>query len=456
MRKFVNYLLFILPKKLLFRTSLMVILPVLLVQLIVIFLFLFNHWDRVSKQLAVDLRGDILSVISGINDTNNDISELSKLKSRAYLYFDLQVDVLNEQEINITNSKLDLKSKSFADTLKSLSYDWQLNKLNSDYYQLYVKLDTDKFATIKFHKRRIYSSSIWVVIFWGVAISVLLLIVAEMFLRIQIRSISRLSSLAERLGMGGDIGEYKPHGSIEVRKLARSILMMWHRLTRHVDQRTLMLSGISHDIKTVITRMKLELEVLDSNDDEAVDNLKDDLLQMENMIKEWLDSIRGNEAEVKTPCNMNILMSDIVEKFQRNNNDIEIYFNTNGEIRETLVRKNAIIRAIYNILDNSIKYHANVIKVSTNYVENGIIDGNRLDYLMIEISDNGIGVDEDKLAEITKPFYRVETSRNRDTGGTGLGLSIVSDIIYMHGGELLFTNNYPTGLKVTIILPYGE
>jgi two-component system osmolarity sensor histidine kinase EnvZ len=272
--------------------------------------------------------------------------------------------------------------------------------------------------------------------------ALVLLVIAVLFLRNQIRPIRQLAEAAEKFGLGHDIPDFRPRGAAEVRQAGRAFMVMRNRIQRQVATRTEMLAGISHDLRTPLTRMKLQLAMMPEG--EAAEALAYDISVMEHMIQEYLDFARGDIGETAEEEDMDQFIGRIAGRYQ--NHDGEVTFKGASQTRMP-VRRNLLARALHNLIDNALRYGGGKAQIATRR------DGA---YIVITIADAGPGVPEDKMEEIFQPFRRMEVSRNQETGGAGLGLSIARDAIQSHGGTIELRNRKKGGLLVTINLPVEQ
>ncbi len=294
--------------------------------------------------------------------------------------------------------------------------------------------------------KRVTSSSKYVFTLWMILTSILASLIAIIFLRNQIKSIKGLSIAAEKLGRGGDVPDFRPSGAREIRSVGISFIRMKERIIRQITQRTQMLSAVSHDLRTPLTRMKLQLEMM--AEDEATEELKSDIADMERMINEYLDFTKsgGVEREQIKDINAEEFLQKITNYYQKMGKGISY----KGHIENDLTvpfKKNAIKRAIRNLIDNSFHYGTQVLITSHLNKKN----------LIITVDDNGCGIEESQRHNIFKPFYRIDNSRNLDKtnarGGAGLGLAIVMDVISSHGGKIKVDDSPLGGLRMVVYLP---
>tara|TARA_Y100000389_G_C17399640_1_gene484570 strand:- start:242 stop:1408 length:1167 start_codon:yes stop_codon:yes gene_type:complete len=285
-------------------------------------------------------------------------------------------------------------------------------------------------------KDRVTSSSARMFALWITLPAILLITIAMIFLKNQTRPITNLAKAAERFGKGEDVDEFRPSGSLEIRQAGYEFDRMRKRIIRHLNQRSEMLSGISHDLRTPLTRIKLQLAFI--KDQNLANKLSEDVNEMEKMLNEYLQFASSTFSEKGEIFNLTKLTDEIVKKYENTNIskklDEEIYVNG---------RKNLIRRCLNNLIDNSIKYAK---KVSVRLLKNN-------NSLIINIDDDGPGIPEKEYDNVFKPFYKIDKSRGNSKSSVGLGLSIASDIIRSHGGNIILDKSPNGGLRVKIFLP---
>lgn len=295
--------------------------------------------------------------------------------------------------------------------------------------------------------KRITSSSKYVFMMWLILTSVLASIIAIIFLKNQIRSIKGLSIAAEKLGRGGDAPDFKPSGAAEIRSVGISFIRMKERIMRQITSRTQMLSAVSHDLRTPLTRMKLQLEMMPEN--EATNDLKTDISDMEKMINEYLDFSKSGDTrrEKEKETEVKKYLEGIVDYYKGMQKNISCELDLTDDFIMPL-KRHALKRAIRNLIDNSFHY-GDTVKISAHKTKNA---------LKIIVDDNGCGIPESKRSEIFKPFYRIDNSRNLDNanakGGAGLGLAIVMDVVNSHGGKIDVEDSPLRGVRMQISLPF--
>jgi two-component system osmolarity sensor histidine kinase EnvZ len=275
-------------------------------------------------------------------------------------------------------------------------------------------------------------------LWWSIGSSLFFVCIALLFLRGQVRPIRELSDVAEKFGKGQDVGYFKPSGASEVRRAGRAFLVMRERILRQLRTRTQMLDGISHDLRTPLTRMKLQLEM--QGDAKEVEDLKGDIRQMEAMLGEYLDYTKGAGGEEPTPLSLDELLAAVIADFNRQGQHV-----TCNDIPNLVLvlREGAIKRVFANLITNALR-HANTCTISV------AINGK---YAEVYVDDDGTGIPENMREEVFRPFTRLDDARNLNDGGVGLGLTISRDIARSHGGDIVLSESPPGGLRVTVKLP---
>ncbi len=431
-----------LPRTLFFRTMLLIFVPLIVVQIVSVVMFFNGSWSRMGRRLSENLSDDMLLVVDMVQ---NDVKKLPELQKLTKNVFDMQFEYYNNEQkhkvINKTHkaSKMvigyleEALEKGFPDAEREV----RLSKDNND---LIVMIDTAN-GLYKFvaSKKKIFSSSIFMFVVWMAGTSVLLFLVAVMFLRIQVRSIAELAQVAEDFGKGIDNKDFKPYGSSEVRKAALAFIKMKERIQRQISERTQMLAGVSHDLRTPLTRMKLQAAMMPDGDDKK--DFLSDIEEMEKMLDGYLSFVSGEAGEKSTFVDMNELILSIINKFR--NKKALIRYSTNDEVSAIQGREQALKRALTNIISNAFRYGKTIaVKLESNDKK-----------LWVSVEDDGPGIPIDKREDVFKAFYRLENSRNKETGGVGLGLSIAKDVVTSHGGTIELGNSELGGLKVLISIP---
>lgn len=432
----------IFPRTLFARSLLIIVIPVLLLQVVTTLVFVDNHWRKVTSRLAFAVAGEI-SIIADQLDKNHSDESIRRITD---LYAQ-RLDLLVTFE---PNGKLEPQTKiegawgPFAANALSKSLDKQVRRpftlsfsSENDWVNIGVQLDSGVLRVLAL-ERRLYSSSASIFLMWVLGTSVILFAISVFFMRNQIRPIRKLAMMAERMGRGQEIDSFKPEGAREVRLAGRAFIDMHERITRQVEQRTAMLAGVSHDLRTPLTRLKLGLSFMEDSPD--VKGLKQDVSDMEQMINSYLAFLRGDGDEATESIQLASIVSKIAEATKRHGKNIHVDVSPSIMIS---VRPMAFERALQNLVSNAEKYGED-IWVSAK---------DKIDEVVIIVDDNGKGLPPALFEEVFKPFYRADESRNSSTGGVGLGLPIVRDIVHAHGGEVHLEQSPKGGLRAVITLP---
>ena len=426
----------LLPKQLFYRALLIVALPIILLQLTISIVFFDSLWIKTNKGMTRALVGEIKTFILAY--TNEEYN-----KESLVLLFqeNLNFDVVFESNkiFPATNperwfSPID---RSLRRELKSVNLIyWFDTTLYKDLIDLKIKY-ADGYFQFYIPKERVTSSSARMFALWITLPAILLIMISLIFLKNQTRPITNLARASAKFGKGEDIGEFRPSGALEIRQAGYEFDKMRKRIMRHLNQRSEMLSGISHDLRTPLTRMKLQLAFI--KDKEISKKLSDDASEMEKMLNEYLHFASSGSLEKTETFNLSELLEMTIKKYEKK----EIVTNIEEKIYID-GRKNLIQRCINNFIDNSIKY-SNNIYVSSKKSGNNIL---------IIIEDDGPGIPENERENVFKPFYKINKSRGDSKSSVGLGLSIASDIIKSHGGNIKLETSPSNGLRAKIILPF--
>ena len=423
------------PKSLFARTLLIMVLPVILAQLIAVYIFYERHWKSVSSNMASSLAGELRFVAKQVRD-NPEI--------------DLR---LFEADLAIESARLSnfpahrgegwkkIEFAPYADNMKNIENHTYRSRDDKKLLTR-IKISNAKWLEIITSNKRLFNSTTYIFIGWMIGSTTLLMLIAVMFLKNQIRPIIRLARSADMFGRGQDLpANFKPEGAHEVRMASSAFIKMRGRINRFIRQRTEMLAGISHDLRTPLTRLKLEIEMLKGKiSAEDAEEMTKDIAEMQRMIDSYINFVRSDEEEESNLVNIAEVVRNIGNKFKSQDTDVEI---AELEDCELIIKEGAISRAVSNLIENALKY-AGMARVSTS--ENDKM-------LSIIVQDNGEGIPESERELALRPFYRIETSRNPETGGSGLGLTIVQDIVNNHGGTMELGESELGGLLVKVCLP---
>ena len=432
--KFVKNLL---PKRLFYRALLIVAIPVILLQLLVTIVFFDSLWIKTNKGMTRALVGEIDTFIVAFDNENNDKEYIIDLFS---IYLDLNIKYIQEKEFNFK-----LNERWFSPIDRSLRRELKSSIGNNkfwfsttDYLELInirIKYKNGYFEFLV-PRDRIASSSARLFGLWISVPAIFLIFVAILFLKNQTRPITNLARAAEKFGRGETVDDYRPSGSLEIRQAGYEFDKMRKRILRHLNQRSEMLSGISHDLRTPLTRMKLQLSFI--KDKEISSKLNDDISEMEKMLNEYLQFTSSSQSEKNEIFDLSKLLNETIEKYEN------IYITKN--LSENILingRKNLLKRGFNNIIDNALKYGK---KINVQLNRNG-------KNIFVLIEDNGPGIPEEEYENVFKPFYKIDKGRSETKSSVGLGLSIASDIIRSHGGYIKLNKSSMNGLGVKIFLP---
>ena len=432
----------ILPQTLFGRALLIIVTPLILMQAISTFVFFDRHWDTMTRRLAHTLAGDIAFIVDSLTPLPKqlDLNQIF-LKADDILHIRL---TYSPEEILVKKKPFqqwDRVRKSLQGALKErVRRPFSIDTIKKE-RRIEIKVQLPQgLLNVNVHEKRLYSSTPYIFLMWMIGSSLVLFAIAIIFMRNQIRPIRRLAIAARSFGMGRGSSEIKPSGAKEVRQATQAFRQMRERISRQFAQRTEMLAGVSHDLRTPLTRMKLQIEMLERTPETI--ELQDDIQEMERMIDGYLTFARGEGSESLSKINLASLIEEIISTERRDGSLIN-FVNKSKTIKSVTLRPQAVKRAITNLIINSKKY-AEIIKVEFEY---------NSEHAIITIDDNGPGIKPEHRDDVFKAFFRLDPSRNTDTGGTGLGLTIAKDIIQSHGGDLLLSEASLGGLRATITLP---
>ena len=426
-----------LPKRLFYRALLIVAVPVILLQLLVTIVFFDSLWIKTNKGMTRALVGEIDTFIVAFDNENNDKDYIVDLFS---IYLDLNIKYIQDEEFNFK-----LNERWFSPIDRSLRRELKSSIGNNkfwfsttDYLELInIRIKYKKgYFEFLVPRDRVTSSSARLFGLWISVPAIFLIFVAILFLKNQTRPITNLAKAAEKFGRGEEVDDYRPSGSLEIRQAGYEFDKMRKRILRHLNQRSEMLSGISHDLRTPLTRMKLQLSFI--KDKEISSKLSDDISEMEKMLNEYLQFTSSSQSEKNEVFDLSKLLNETVERYENDNitKDLNQNISING-------RKNLLKRSFNNIIDNGLKYGK---KINIKLNKNG-------KNIFILIEDNGPGIPKEEYDNVFKPFYKIDKGRGETKSSVGLGLSIASDIIRSHGGYVKLDKSSMNGLGVKIFLP---
>lgn len=429
-----------LPKGLFARTLLIIVLPVALMQFAVVWSFFDEYWETVTIRLAEGVAGDI-AMMTELWEQADSPEEFEEQAGIALTSLSLSVNYRPGETLPTA------RRSSFFRTL-----DRTLRRALSDQLDHEFWFDTTRYrnhvdvrvevegGVLRFYalSERVYANAGNIFLLWIAGATILLTAVSIVFIRNQVKPIRRLADAAEQFGRGNDVTHFRPAGATEVRQAAHAFLEMRNRLKRHIDQRTALLAGVSHDLRTPLTRLRLQLALMPEGQER--DDAIADVAEMEVMLDEYLDFARGQANEDTVRTDITELVGSIVETARRNGSAIDLSVEDGLEAD---VRPGTIRRCLANLIGNAVDFGQQVA-VSARRA------GSRLEIL---VDDDGPGIPADQVEEALKPFSRLDESRNLNRKGVGLGLAIARDVARSHGGDLRLSESPMGGLRATLSLP---
>ena len=428
----------ILPRTMFGRSLLIVVMPLILLQAIATWVFYDRHWAAVSWRLSAAVAGDIGLLVDVLRLADLP-AETVQLLERAKAQTDLDVAIERPKSLPpISPGTGTLIEDQLNQAMQSrLSQLFRIDMRDDGGAEITVQL-SDGVLSVGVPRNWLYSSTTYIFMMWMLGSSLVLLAVATVFLRNQVKSLRRLAEAADSFGKGLTVPSFKVEGAVEIRRAAIAFMTMRDRLQRQVRQRTQMLAGVSHDLRTPLTRMKLALELL--GNDPTVAELKSDVAEMEHMVHGYLDFVRGEGTEASVETDISLLIEDLAADLRREGTPLTVAPPPEFVVP---VRPNALRRCLGNLIGNA-RRHARHVWLT------GIVVGDGIDIL---IDDDGPGIPPANRARVFRPFVRLDPSRNPLTGGVGLGLTIARDVARSHGGDIRLETSPQGGLRARVHLP---
>jgi two-component system osmolarity sensor histidine kinase EnvZ len=429
----------ILPRGLFGRTLLIIVLPTLITLAAATFVFFDRHWYTVTTRMAYALAGDIAAVVELMHDSATPesrarIADLASAKMDLYVTFTPGV-TLKPRVHHRLNPLRDILKDALDERLR---YPFDIDMHAAPEIIAIRVIAPEGIYLVQSPERRIYTPTTEVFIAWMVGSSILLSAVALLFMRNQIRPIRRLADAAEAIGKGRPVPWFKPEGASEVRQAAAALMVMRDRLRRQITQRMAMLSGVSHDLRTPLTRMKLQLAMIPETAE--IKEFASDIADMENMLEAYLAFARGEEAEAAVETNLRELLEEVITPMRRQCPYIMLAV---PQSAKATLRRNAMKRCLANLIGNAIRYG--------KQAQIGVVIRDHA--VDITVDDDGPGIEPARREDVFRPFLRLDESRNPATGGVGLGLTIARDIARFHGGDVVLEDSPLGGLRARLWLP---
>lgn len=438
-QNFRRWLYAVVPKGLFARSLMIVIIPMVLLQSVVTYFFMERHWQLVTYQLSRALTQDIAALID-LHETFHVPGEDAQLRRIARIRMNLDARFLDPSPLppRLPKPFFDLLDEALSQQInEQIQRPFWLDTVGqSSLIEIRINLP-DKTLRIIARRSAAYASNSHVFLLWMLATATLLTIIAIVFLRNQIRPILRLADAAQDFGKGRE-GEFFPQGAREVRLAGYAFVNMKRRIERAMEQRTTMLNGVSHDLRTVLTRFRLSLALLAKGPDVAA--MQSDVDEMQRMLEAYLAFARGDTQEATAPTDIRVMLESLKADAERLHQRISI--DVSGHATAS-VRPDALRRCIANLISNALRYGtAMSLNVSSDSR-----------FLTIHVDDNGKGIPPEQREEVFRPFYRIDEARNQDVGNSGLGLAIARDIARSHGGDINLSDSPQGGLRASIRIP---
>ena len=430
----------VMPKGLYARALLIIIAPMVVLQSVVAYVFMERHWSRVTQRLSAGVVQDIATLIEVYKVYPQDAGE-TQIRRIAQDKLGLTVDFLPVNDLPPPGPKpfFSIVDQAISEELrKQIGRPFWIDTVGrSALVEIRIKLDNNVMRVFA-RRSAAYASNSEISLMWMIGTALVLIAVAVLFLRNQIRPILRLADAAESFGKGREVPNFRPRGAREVRRAAQAFIEMKSRIERAIEQRTAMLAGVSHDLRTILTRFKLELALI--GDSPEVEAMKKDVDEMGRMLEAYLAFARGDSGEQSAATDMGAFLDELKTDAERNGHRSSVAFHGHPIVT---VRPAAFRRCLGNLVSNAAR-HAPSISITGHRDHR---------WLTVTVDDDGPGIPPHLREEVFKPFLRLDDARNQDEGGTGLGLAIARDIARSHGGDITLSDSPLGGLRATVRVP---
>ncbi|NQX79847.1 MAG: HAMP domain-containing protein [Hyphomicrobiaceae bacterium] len=434
-----------LPERIYTRALIIIIAPIVVLQGVVAFVFMERHWQAVTRRLSEATARDVAAIVALYKgyktyNYNDSLVSLSRDKLNLQLRIEQGASLPSVQPKPFFSLLDETLSNEIRLRVKDTPF-WIDTVGDSDFVEIKIKLESSVLSFIA-KRSQTYASNSHIFLIWMVVTSMVLLAVAILFLRNQITPILRLAEAADAFGKGRSFpDDFRPRGAREMRQAAEAFIEMRDRITQHVDQRTTMLAGVSHDLRTFLTRFKLELALLDEKP--IIKALEQDIQEMQSMLEEYLSFANGSGGEKIVLTPLRELIREVCKKQQVHG--IQIEFIQSSQQHKIIVplKPNAFKRALVNLINNAKGFSSRVVIRLSEASE----------WVTIDIEDNGPGIPREERENVFHPFYRLDCSRNQNLGNSGLGLAIARDVVRSHGGDIKLETSSMSGLRAVIRIP---
>lgn len=427
------------PKGLFARALIIIIAPMVLLQSVVAYIFMERHWQTVTQRLSAAVTQDIAAIVDLV-EADPSSASVKRVVDAAAKRMSLTVEILPADMLPAALPKpfFSILDSALSDELRrQIKRPFWLDTVgSSNMIEIRIKISQGVLRVLT-KRSQAYASNSHIFIMWMIITSFVLILVAILFLRNQIRPILALAQAAESFGKGREI-EFRPRGAREVRQAGLAFIEMKRRIERAIEQRTTMLNGVSHDLRTILTRFRLSLEMMEDNSD--TDALKKDVDEMTRMLEGYLAFARGDMIEQAQAINIRLLLEEMKTDAERQGHKTSIEIQGDPIVT---IRVDGFRRCIGNLIANAAR-HGNQIAISASHDEKR---------LTVSVDDDGPGIPEDMREAVFKPFFRLDEARNMDVGGSGLGLAIARDIARSHGGEITLSQSLMGGLRASVRIP---
>ncbi|ADZ69631.1 ATP-binding protein [Polymorphum gilvum] len=428
------------PKGLYTRALLIIVVPIVVLQSVLAFVFMERHYQLVTGRLSEAVVREIAAVVYVLETYPQD-AEFKRIEEMGVRSLDMSVTILPPDPLPPPRPKpfFDLIDRNLSREISQrIGKPFWIDTVGrSRFVEIRIQLK-DKVLRVVTRRSQTYASNSHIFIVWMVCTSLVLIVIAMLFLRNQIRPIERLANAAEGFGKGRPMEDFRPSGAREVRRAAQAFIEMRRRIERQMEQRTTMLAGVSHDLRTILTRFRLQLALIEQTPETA--GLKRDVDEMSHMLEDYLAFTRGDGDESAQPTDMALMLEELEESAEIAGARASSSFVGEPEV---VLRRNAVKRSLGNLVSNAAKYGTTVA-----------INGRHADgWLTIVVDDDGPGIPEEERENVFRAFYRLDAARNQDSTGSGLGLAIARDVARSHGGDIQLEDSPLGGLRARFRIP---